>query len=46
MFISKFGCSSIGRSGENGPLRVVRVLTKFRRRIHRSCGYSGYPKGG
>ena len=30
MFISRFGCDSIGRSGENSPLesRGVRVLTK------------------
>ena len=34
MFINKFGCSSIGRSGENNPLesRGVRVLTKCSRR--------------
>ena len=48
MFINRFGHSSIGRSGENNPLerKGVRVLTKFRRRKDRSCGYSGYPKGG
>ena len=34
MFISRFGCCSLGRSGENNPLesRGVRVLTKLRRR--------------
>ena len=34
MFISRFGCCSLGRSGENNPLesRGVRVLTKFIRR--------------
>ena len=32
MFISRFGCCSLGRSGENNPLesRGVRVLTKCR----------------
>jgi hypothetical protein len=34
MFISRFGCCSLGRSGENNPLesRGVRVLTKCSRR--------------
>ena len=34
MFLSRFGCCSLGRSGENNPLesRGVRVLTKCSRR--------------
>ena len=34
MFISRFGCCSLGRSGENSPLerRGVRVLIKCSRR--------------
>ena len=48
MFISRFGHCSRGRSGENSPLesRGVGVLTKFRKRKNRGCGYLGYPKGG
>ena len=34
MFINRFGCCHLGRSGENNPLesRGVRVLTKCSRR--------------
>ena len=48
IFINKFGRCSLGRSGENNPLetRGVRVLTKFRKRTNRNCGYSDYPEDG